>query len=78
MIGSKQFSIYWTSTEASATEAFAFKMTGLKQGRLAKNPFIAAVAVSYFFVSVSAGIFVACQPITCHLPSRLRNVPVFR
>jgi hypothetical protein len=32
------FSIYWTSTEASATEAFAFKMTGLKQGRLAKNP----------------------------------------
>jgi hypothetical protein len=32
------FSIYWSSTEASATEAIAFKMTGLKQGRLAKNP----------------------------------------
>lgn len=32
------FSIYWSSTEVSATEAFAFKMTGLKQGRLAKNP----------------------------------------
>lgn len=32
------FSIYWSSSEASATEAFAFKMTGLKQGRLAKNP----------------------------------------
>jgi hypothetical protein len=32
------FSIYWSSTEASATEAFAFKMTGLKQGRLAKDP----------------------------------------
>ena len=32
------FSIYWSSTEASATEAFAFKMTGLKQGTLAKNP----------------------------------------
>jgi hypothetical protein len=32
------FSIYWTSTEASDTDAFAFKMTGLKQGRLAKNP----------------------------------------
>ena len=32
------FSIYWSSTEASATEAIAFKMSGLKQGRLAKNP----------------------------------------
>jgi len=32
------FSIYWSSTEASATEAFAFKMTGFKQGALAKNP----------------------------------------
>ena len=32
------FSIYWSSTEASVTEAFAFKMTGLKQGPLAKNP----------------------------------------
>jgi hypothetical protein len=34
----QSFSIYWSSTEASATEAFAFKMTGLKQGRLAKDP----------------------------------------
>jgi hypothetical protein len=34
----QSFSIYWSSTEASATEAFAFKMTGLKQGPLAKNP----------------------------------------
>jgi hypothetical protein len=34
------FSIYWTSTEASASEGFAFKMTGLKQGRLAKNPWM--------------------------------------
>jgi hypothetical protein len=32
------FSIYWSATEASTTEAFAFKMTGLKQGPLAKNP----------------------------------------
>ena len=32
------FSIYWSSTEVSATEAIAFKMTGLKQGRLAKDP----------------------------------------
>ena len=32
------FSIYWSSTEASASEAFAFKMTGFKQGPLAKNP----------------------------------------
>ena len=32
------FSIYWSSTEASSTDAFAFKMTGLKQGPLAKNP----------------------------------------
>jgi hypothetical protein len=32
------FSIYWSSTEASATEAFAFKIPGLKQGPLAKNP----------------------------------------
>jgi hypothetical protein len=32
------FSIYWSSTEASVTEAFGFKMTGLKQGRLAKDP----------------------------------------
>ena len=34
----QSFSIYWSSTEASATEAFAFKMTGLKQGPLAKDP----------------------------------------
>ena len=34
------FSIYWTSTEASASDAYAFKMTGLKQGRLAKNPWM--------------------------------------
>ena len=32
------FSIYWSSSEASATEAFAFKMSGLKQGHLAKDP----------------------------------------
>ena len=31
-------SIYWSSTEASATEVFAFQMTGLKQGTLAKDP----------------------------------------
>ena len=35
------FSIYWSSTEASASEAFAFKMTGFKQGRLGKNPWAA-------------------------------------
>lgn len=34
------FSIYWLSTEASATQAFAFKMTGLRQGRLDKNPWV--------------------------------------
>ena len=34
----QSFSIYWSSTEASATEAFAFKMVGLKQGSLAKDP----------------------------------------
>lgn len=39
------FSIYWSSTEASATEAFAFKMTGLKQGRLAKDPWAADPAL---------------------------------
>ena len=38
LINWQPFSIYWSSTEASATEAFAFKMAGLKQGRLAKNP----------------------------------------
>ena len=38
LINWNPFSIYWSSTEASATEAFAFKMSGLKQGRLAKDP----------------------------------------
>ena len=38
LVNWQPFSIYWSSTGASATEAFAFKMTGLKQGRLAKNP----------------------------------------
>lgn len=32
------YSIYWYRNEASADEAFAFKMVGLKQGRLAKDP----------------------------------------
>jgi hypothetical protein len=31
------FSIYWTSTEASATEAYAFKLVGLRQGPLEKR-----------------------------------------
>ena len=38
LVNWEPFSIYWSSTEASPAEAFAFKMTGLKQGRLAKNP----------------------------------------
>ena len=38
LVNWQPFSIYWSSTEASATEAFAFKMSGLKQGRLAKDP----------------------------------------
>ena len=38
LINWQPFSIYWSSTEASATEAFAFKITGLKQGKLAKDP----------------------------------------
>lgn len=38
LVNWQPFSIYWSSTEDSATEAFAFKVTGLKQGRLAKNP----------------------------------------
>jgi hypothetical protein len=38
LVNWQPFSIYWSSTEASATEAFAFKMTGLKQGKLAKDP----------------------------------------
>jgi hypothetical protein len=32
------FSIYWYRNEASATEAYAFKMFGLKQGPLDKDP----------------------------------------
>jgi hypothetical protein len=31
-------SIYWYRNEASAEEAWAYKMLGLRQGRLAKNP----------------------------------------
>jgi hypothetical protein len=38
LVNWQPFSIYWSSTEASAAEAVAFKMTGLKQGALAKNP----------------------------------------
>jgi hypothetical protein len=38
LINWQPFSIYWSSTEASATEAFAFKMSGFKQGKLAKDP----------------------------------------
>jgi hypothetical protein len=34
---SPSFSIYWTSTEASATEAYAFKLVGLEQGPLEKR-----------------------------------------
>jgi len=34
------FSIYWFSTEASETLAFAFKMAGMKQGKLEKNPWM--------------------------------------
>ena len=45
LVNWQTFSIYWTSTEASASEAFAFKMTGLKQGRLAKNPWVADPAL---------------------------------
>ncbi|MBL9034097.1 MAG: hypothetical protein JNN33_04985 [Rhodospirillaceae bacterium] len=32
------YSIYWYRNEASADEAWAYKMLGMKQGRLAKNP----------------------------------------
>lgn len=32
--------IYWTSTEASAEEAFAFDLFGMRQGTLFKNPFV--------------------------------------
>jgi hypothetical protein len=38
LINWEPFSIYWSATEASTTEAFAFKLTGLKQGKLAKDP----------------------------------------
>jgi hypothetical protein len=38
LVNWEPFSIYWSSTEASATEAFAFKMAGLKQGKLPKDP----------------------------------------
>jgi len=31
------WSIYWTSTEASATEVFGFKLSGLEQGLLEKD-----------------------------------------
>ncbi len=33
------FSIYWTSTEASPSEAYAFRLVGLRQGQLVKDPF---------------------------------------
>lgn len=32
------YSIYWYRNEASAEEAFGFKMLGLKQGRMPKDP----------------------------------------
>lgn len=32
------FAIYWHRNEASAADAWAFKLVGLKQGTLAKNP----------------------------------------
>src|ERR1041385_8186302 len=38
LVNWEPFSIYWSATEASATEAFAFKMSGLTQGTLAKDP----------------------------------------
>ena len=40
------FTIYWYRNEASPTQAFAFKMTGLRQGPLEKDPWadIGAVA----------------------------------
>jgi hypothetical protein len=38
LVNWQTFSIYWSSTEASAAEAVAFKMTGLRQGPLSKNP----------------------------------------
>ena len=33
------FSIYWTSTEASEREAYALRLFGFRQGKLAKDPF---------------------------------------
>ena len=38
LVNWQTFSIYWSSTEVSAAEAVAFKMTGLRQGPLSKNP----------------------------------------
>ncbi len=32
------YSIYWHRNEASVEEAWAYKLVGMKQGRLAKNP----------------------------------------
>lgn len=34
---SEPYSIYWTSTEASATEAYAFQLANLRQGTLEKD-----------------------------------------
>jgi hypothetical protein len=38
LLNFESFSIYWTSTEASSTDAYAFKMVGLEQGTLPKHP----------------------------------------
>jgi hypothetical protein len=35
-------------------------------------------SMSYGFCSAAFGTAVACQLTTCHLPSRFKNVPVFR
>lgn len=35
------YSIYWTSTEASEREAYAFRLLGLRQAPLVKDPFAA-------------------------------------
>jgi hypothetical protein len=35
----ESYSIYWTSTEASASEAYGFRLVGLRQGPLVKDPF---------------------------------------
>ncbi|MGH6893566.1 MAG: hypothetical protein ACREEP_15050 [Dongiaceae bacterium] len=39
------YSIYWYRNEAPAEEAFAFRMLGMKQGRLAKDPWHGEFAV---------------------------------